>query len=1016
MFGTDILPDSADNRPHISLNVLGQRINCLLDTGANVSIAGANGSEILKKLGIYLDTSYGNSVGTVDSTRHLVDGLFYVPVNYNGIFDIVTVMSVPTLPTGIIMGVNFFKSFNVILFHDDKGWSCDSIVESSKNRGVVGYSELTVYQKSDLDSIIEKFRGIGDGKFGRCRFMEHHILTGDALPIKQRGYPVSPMVQERFGKELKRMIDLGVIEPSLSPWSSPAVLVKKANGKDRLCVDSRKLNSVTIRDAYPLPRVSEILDRLGKSFYLSKIDLNDFFWQIPLSAESKEKTAFAVPGHGLYQFTRLPFGLHNAAQCAQRLMNVLFGETDQKIFVYLDDIIVATPSFDEHLEVLDFVYRRLLDAGLTINFDKSSFCLPSLKYLGHVVDGNGLRTDPDKVQAVLNYPRPTTFTELKRFIGLTSWYRRFVPNYATIAEPLHSLTRGKAKPSRLSWNSEADSAFLKLKKLLVSSPVLTTPDFSLPFSIHCDASNTGLGVVLCQGPSDSPIAYASRQLRGAELKYSVTEKECLAVVFALEKFRPYVEGYHFNIYTDHSSLTWLFNQENPPGRIARWVMKLSQYDFKIFHKKGSSNIVPDALSRANCQVDLIDFSVQGSDDWYIKMLAKVALSPNRFKDWRVVDDKLFYKFNQNTVVSDNDPWRLVIPESQRKNAIIDSHDVPFAGHMGVKRTTKKCLSRYYWPGLGLDVQKYVKSCEICNTAKQSSNKRAGLMGKPKIVTKPFQMISMDLLGPLPRSTKQNAYLLVITDRFTKYSSLFPIRQATASKIMDLVETRWFCIFGVPETIIMDNGKQFISKALKNLANKYAAKNLWYNAFYHPQNNPTERGNKVIGNVLRCYIKDNHRVWDKDIHQVEVALNTSISEVTGYTPFFLTFGRHFTYSPSDYQAYLNESTDPSKIIPNRLKFLENFNRLYTYISERLKKAHDTYKKYYDRNKSSLTFETGDIVYKRNYVQSDAVNYKSAKLYPKYVKCKVLTKISDVIYELEDSEGKNIGRWHIKDLKS
>lgn len=237
---------------------------------------------------------------TVDSTRHLVSGLFYIPIRYNGLFHIIAVMSVPTLPTGIILGVHFFKTFKVILFHDDHGWSCNSIqLNNAKNRGVIGYSDLTDIEKTELDSVNAKFRGIGDGTLGKCKIMEHHILTGNALPIKQRGYPVSPVIQERYyGRELKRMIGLGVIEPSLSPWSSPAVLVKKANGKDRLCVDSRKLNSVTVKDAYPLPRVSEILDRLGRSFYLSKIDLNDFFWQIPLSHDSKEKTAFSVPGHG----------------------------------------------------------------------------------------------------------------------------------------------------------------------------------------------------------------------------------------------------------------------------------------------------------------------------------------------------------------------------------------------------------------------------------------------------------------------------------------------------------------------------------------------------------------------------------------------------------------------------------------------------------------------------------------------------------------------------------------------
>lgn len=1007
-----------DNRPYVNVSILGSTFRCLLDSGANISVAGREGCTFLKSLGLKCDTRSVSAIHTADRTSHLIEGLYYVPVTYRDEVRILSVFSVPSLPIGLIMGINFFKDFNVLLYVNENGWSCSSLSIATPKRRVIAFDDLGQHEKDELEAIVNRFKELGNGKLGCTSLYTHKINTGNALPIKQRGYAVSPAVETRFGAELKRMIELGVVERSISPWCSPAVLVKKADGRDRLCVDSRKLNAVTVRDSYPLPRVSEILDRLGRSRYLSKIDLKDFFWQIPLSADSKEKTAFSVPGHGLYQFTRLPFGLHNSAQVAQRLMNSVFGHTDNRVFAYLDDIIIVSETFNDHLIDLEFVLDRLKFAGLTINFQKSSFCVPTLKYLGYVLDQGGLRTDPDKVEVIVNYPRPVNFTELKRFIGIASWYRRFVKNFATIAAPLHELTKEKKGKAKLNWNPKADKAFIDLKSDLVSTPFLTIPDFSQTFSIHCDASDIGLGAVICQGPNEQPIAFASRKLKGAETRYSVTERECLAVVFAIQKFRPYVEGYHFKIFTDHSSLVWLFRQENPPGRLARWVMGLSQYDFEIHHRKGEHNIVPDALSRLplSQSIDLISFDVQPEDAWYIKMLAKVSLSPTRFSDWRIVDDRLFYKFKTDSRRPPGDPWRLVIPESARQNALSESHDCPTSGHQGIKRTKYKLLQRYYWPGAGMDAEKYVKSCEKCKEIKQPTTKRSGLMGKFKIASKPFQMISMDLLGPLPRSTQQNSFILVICDWVTKWCMLFPIRHATASKVVDLAENHWFNIFGVPETIIMDNGKQFSGKEFGRLAAKYAIQRLFFNALYHPQNNPTERVNKVIGNMLRAYVGDNHRHWDKEIGNIGIALRTAVSEITGFTPYYLTFGREFSYSASDFSAYIERADEnPSLLRSARAEFLKKFSDIYEEVFRRMRKAYDRNKKYYDKNKKNLVFEVGDTVYKRNLVLSDAANYFSAKLAPKYIKCKVKVKISDLIYELEDENGANLGKWHVKDLR-
>lgn len=668
-----------DNRPFVGVTILGTNHRFLLDTGASISIVGSKGTQFLSSLGLILDRNYVLTLKTADNTSHLVSGVFYVPIEFRGDVKIIPLYSVPTVPTFAILGVNFFKIFDITLYFSNSEWSCSSIMDESHipnvRNGIIGRHQLSEKQRAVLDDVIQNFRCLASGGLGCTSLLEHVILTGDALPIKQRAYPVSPAIQERMGIQLKRMLDAGVIEKSFSPWSSPVVLVKKRDGGDRLCVDSRKLNSVTQRDSYPLPRVSEILDRLGKSNYLSKIDLKDAFWQIPLSEESKPKTAFSVPGNGLFQFTRLPFGLHNAAQCLQRLMNTVFGSTDYKVFVYLDDLIIATETFEEHVATLNFVLERMEYANLSINIEKSEFCCSSLAYLGYVVDGSGLHTDPGKVDAILNFPLPSTYTDLKRFIGLASWYRRFVRDFATIAAPLHDLTRGGAKNRKIVWNSVAENSFIKLKDALVAGPVLVLPDFSKKFYIHCDASNYGLGAVICQGEKENPIAFTSRKFRGPEVRYSTPEKECLAVFFAIHQFRPYIEGYHFTIVTDCSALIQLFKQENPPGRLARWIMYLSQYSFDIVHRKGVSNVVPDTLSRTVDHLNLISIDPIGSDEWYIRMLAKVALSPDSFKDWKIKDEKLYYKQSQmgtrNSSVNTDDPshWLLVVPESHFANCL-----------------------------------------------------------------------------------------------------------------------------------------------------------------------------------------------------------------------------------------------------------------------------------------------------------------------------------------------------------
>lgn len=975
-----------------------------------MSFCNANGASLLISLGIKPIKCNSHQIGVADGFLHSIKQCFNVAVDFNNSVKLISFYLFPSLTDEFLLGMDFWKNFKLEIKIPNELF-CSSISQDPKTtEGLIELSDINDSQKRELGSIIDDFRAISTGKLGRCTIYEHYIDTGDAEPIWQRGYPVSPAIEGRMGAELFRMRDNDVIEESNSPWSSPVVLVKKKNGRDRLCVDSRRVNKVTKKSRYALPRVDSILSRLGKAKYLSSIDLQDAFWQIPLEKSSREKTAFNVPGHGMWQFKRVPFGLNTSAQAMQRVMDLIFQDDDE--LIYIDDLIIASETFSAHIRSLRRVLGKLKAAGLTINFDKCQFCRSSLKYLGYLVDKHGLRTDPEKVECIANYPVPKTIKEVRRFVGMASWYRRFVRNFAELAAPLHNLTK-KTQARKLVWNEEANNAFQSLKSQLIQSPVLASPDFSKKFYIQADASNKSIGSVLIQKDEDGfdrPIAYASRNLRGAELNYCVTEKECLAVVFAVEKFRQYVEGYEFEVVTDHSALLWLFKQQNLTGRLARWVMKLQQFDFELKHVKGKHNIVPDAISRIP-QVSLINFQVQPTDTWYTDLMSKITSSPKRYKNYKILNGKIFVQLASKPC-PDFDSWKLVVPPSARHEVLKENHDNPLAAHFGTYKTTKRILQRYYWPGVSKDVARYVKSCHVCLQSKPSTKQQLGLMGTMKKASRPWEVVSLDLIGPLVTSSLGNNYLLVVYDFFTKYPILIPLRTAKGKKISEVVEKQVFLAQGIPNTIIADNGKQFAQGEFKKLLETYGITNFFLNCPYHPQNNPVERTNKVVGSAMRCYIDDNHKHWDRHIDKIAVALRTATNVVTGFTPFYLNHGREFIFSGSDYQLIDLNQADP---LLHRTAVFEQLASITDDIIRRMTKAYQRNKKYYDKKKVKLSFNIGDTVYRRNFVLSNAAKNISAKLAPKYLRCEVVDKVSDLVYLLKDDSG-TIGRYHIKDIKN
>lgn len=568
----------SDSKPYLTISVSGTEICGLLDSGATRTLFGDKSRVMFEMLGFHMKSSSISRATVADGTQCTIEGAMDIPIQLHDMTAVIEALYLQGTTIPLILGADFQIIFGILLDLARGRWyfsdqvrifeaqdSClvgSSHVASNKEPitpVIHSRAHLTPDEENQLTALINKYYPQMVTKYGCTTLVEHRIDTGDALPIKQRYYPVSPNVQQHIDQELDEVLKHDIIEPSSSGWSSPIVLVRKPDNTFRFCVDYRRLSSVPKKDAYPIPYVNQILNQLRDARYLSSIDLKSAYWQIPIAKDSREKTAFTVPGRGLYQFKRMAFGLTNAPATWQRLIDQVLGPPlEPSVFVFLDDIIIVTSTFSRHIEVLSEVFQRLIAAGLTINKEKTQLCRAELKYLGYKVDYRGLYVDPDKVSAISNILSPTSKKEVRSFIGATSWYRRFIPDYASKVSALTQLIH---KNVPFKWNERAEEAFRSIKKLLVEAPILSCPKFELPFELHCDASNEGIGSVLTQRDESGEhvISYASRTLNRAEKYYSTTKKECLAVIWAIEHYRSHLEGAKFTVYTDHHSLIWLAN-------------------------------------------------------------------------------------------------------------------------------------------------------------------------------------------------------------------------------------------------------------------------------------------------------------------------------------------------------------------------------------------------------------------------------------------------------------------------
>ena len=824
-----------------------------------------------------------------------------------------------------------------------------------------------------------------DDQLGRTSLVQHTIDTGDAMPIKQRPYRTTPENKQEIDRQVNDMLQRGVIQESISPWSSPVVLVKKKNGEMRFCIDFRCVNRVTKKDSFPMPLVADTLDALSGTQYFTTLDLKSGYWQIELDPSAREKTAF-VTHNGLYEFLVMPFGLTNSGASFQRLMgHILRGLEYRFALIYIDDIIIFSKSIKEHLTHLEEVFRRLREANVKLNPKKCSFVKQKVEYLGHVVTPDGVMPNPEKVRVVRDFPVPKNLKELRTFMGLANYYRRFVKGFAYIANPLNALTK---KGSKFEWTEACADAFDKLKRALISAPILAYPDFKNEFLLFVDASSTGIGFTLAQEQNGKEvvIAYNGRGLNQAEKNYSTTEREALALVEGIKKFQPYLFGRKFTVITDHSSLRWLMNVKDATGRLARWSLLLQQYNFEVVHRPGKAHSNADSLSRRPYEFsadvsslqkednqeaktrelqrrdpelsEIIDFLENDVVPLNEKSARKLLLTSETFYMGK---DGLLYHLDQNQKRNSHDVFsQLVIPQALRFEVLSNVHDHVSGGHFGVHKTFQKVKQRYWWKRMFKDVEHWCKSCQDCSMRKSPRNsKKAPLLPIP--VENAFDRVAVDILGPFPVSRKGNRYICVFSDYLSRWCEAFPVPSVEASVIARLLVDEVISRHGAPKVLLSDRGKNFLSKLIAEVCKIFQIHKV-NTSSYHPQTDGlVERFNSTLCQSLSMYVAKDHKDWDEYIPLILFAHRTSVCEAIGDSPFYVLYGRE-PRLPIDVKLLPKESEDlSSSVFEHRKRIVEKVELAQNIARENIQRSQQKMKEYYDQKAKMPTFEVGQRVW-------------------------------------------------------
>ncbi|GJX41673.1 putative nucleotidyltransferase, ribonuclease H [Tanacetum coccineum] len=824
-------------------------------------------------------------------------------------------------------------------------------------------------------------------------------LMPGAAPVARAPYRLAPSEMKELSEQLQELSDKGFIRPSSSPWGAPVLFVKKKDGSFRMCIDYRELNKLTVKNRYPLPRIDDLFDQLQGSSVYSKIDLRSGYHQLRVREEDIPKTAFRTR-YGHYEFQVMPFGLTNAPAVFMDLMNrVCKPYLDKFVIVFIDDILIYSKNKKEHEEHLKAILELLKKEELYAKFSKCEFWIPKVQFLGHVIDSQGIHVDPAKIESIKDWASPKTPTEIRQFLGLAGYYRRFIEGFSKIAKPMTKLTQKKVA---FEWGDKQEAAFQTLKNKLCSAPVLALPQGAENFIVYCDASHKGLGAVLMQ--NEKVIAYASRQLKIHEKNYTTHDLELGAVVFALKLWRHYLYGTKCTVFTDHKSLQHILNQKELNMRQRRWLELLSDYDCEIRYHPGRANVVADALSRQEriepLRVRALVMTIGLNLPKQILEAQMEAQKPENIKNEDVggmirkdIPKERLEPRADGTLCLNGRSW-LPCYGDLRTVIMHESHKSKYSVHLGSDKMYQDMKKLYWWPNMKADIATYVSKCLTCARVKAEHQRPSGLLVQPKIPQWKWDNITMDFVTKLPKSTQGHDTIWVIVDRLTKSAIFIPMREndpmeKLARMYLKEVVTR----HGIPVLIICDRDPRFSSNFWKSLQ-KALGTSLDMSTAYHPETDgQSERTIQTLEDMLRACVIDFGNGWIKHLPLVEFSYNNSYHASIKAAPFEALYGRKCRSPVCWAEVGEAQLTGPDLVQETTEKIIQ--------IKQRIQAARDRQKSYADLKRKLMEFQVGDRVMLKVSPWKGVVRFgKRGKLNPRYVgPFKVLEKVGSIAYKLE-----------------
>ena len=867
----------------------------------------------------------------------------------------------------------------------------------------------------DIAKLVSKYPDVFTDKppYGGSQIQAEHetipLLPG-TKPIFRPMFRYSPMELEEMERQVTDLLANGYIEPSTSPYGAPVLFVKKPRSTAlRMCIDSRGLNSATIRNAMALPRIDDLLDSMGGCKYFTGLDLRQAYHQVKLLPSDVPKTAFRTP-FGHFQFKTLSFGLTNAPATFQGVMNKIFAPYLNKFMVvYLDDICIFSKTYEEHLQHIELVLDVLQQNKLTMALFKCEFLKEELLFLGHIVNADGVQVDPVKIEAVQKYPRPKDIHQLRSFLGMANFFRRFVKGYSQIANPLTSLTR-KDRP--YVWEADQQLAFDKLKTALTTAPVLAIPDWhdaETPYVLITDASYEGLAGVLMQ--KGRPIAYESRKLNSAESNYSPTELEMLAVVHCCKIWRCYIEGRDVHVYTDHKPNTFFNTQTMLNRRQARWAELLQGHALQWFYKPGNQMPV-DGPSRHpvhDAPPESVLIAVLRAKDPVVQKLQTVSKTITFIDRVHMgyTQDAWFADAQHKTLLSTRNGVMymgsaLAVPDHDdlRVQLIRECHSTPYSAHPGRDKTLAIMSRFFWWPNMARDVATFVAHCDSCQRNKASNQLPAGLLQPLPIPGEAWQSISMDFVVDLPPTDHGKDAIMVVVDRLTKMVHLAPCNTTdTAQDVAWLFVDHVFKAHGLPTSCVSDRDPKFMSNFWQALLKTLGVTHNVSTA-YHPQTDGnTERVNRVMEDMLRHYVRADQTDWAQWLPLVEYAINNSWHSSVNNTPFFLNYGKHPT-SPTAFLLQASQGgRSPQDKVPAVKEMLKHMHEAIAEAKTCLRAAQQRQKAYADMHRRDVEFNVGDMVL----LSTKNITMKmvgASKLMPKFVgPFPIVKQVNKVAYQIK-----------------